>query len=111
MGWEPATVTLHEYDGDKLVRSVTVQEPEWSPDDVALVIASRRDERVKRGPHGYPLEMAMDPENQFAFEPGKPRRDWAMKALQDAQEAYFTSNKDARGDRSLVWDVSLRKPS
>jgi hypothetical protein len=108
MGWEPAEVTYYEYEGDRLVRSVTVREPEWSVDDRALVIASRRAERVKRGPHGYPLEVAMDPANQFAFDPGNPSRDWAMKALQDAQEAFFTANPSARGDRSLVWDVKRR---
>lgn len=108
MGWEPAQITTFEYDGDRLVRAVTVVEPEWSAEDRALLVASRRAERVKRGPHGYSLEEAMDPANQFRFDPGKPRRDFAMKALQDAQRAYFKANPDARDDRSLVWDVKKR---
>lgn len=111
MGWEPATVTFYEYDGDRLVSSVTVREAEWSPDDVALLIASRRDERVRRGPHGYTLEEATDPANQFAWDAGKPRKDWIMAAMQKAQELYFTENPSARGDRSLIWEPKRRQSS
>lgn len=88
---------------------MTVREPEWSADDLAALIASRRDERARRGPHGYTMDVALDPDNQFMFDAGKPRRDWALKALQDAQERYFSENESARGDRSLVWDVKLQE--
>lgn len=47
----------------------------------------------------------MDPANQFAFRPGEPRRDWAAKAVYDAQKAFFAVNPDAKGDPSLVWNV------
>lgn len=39
-GWEPATITEYEYDSDgRLARSITTQEPEFSDEDVALLLA------------------------------------------------------------------------
>jgi hypothetical protein len=50
----------------------------------------------------------MDPANQFAFTAGRPKRDWAMAALNAAQDAYYSENPKAKGDSSLVWDVQRR---
>jgi hypothetical protein len=106
-GWEPAEVTSYEYDGDRLVRTVTVQEPEFSTLDVAVLLEARRRARVRRGPHGYTIAEATDPENQFAFV-AKPRQDWAMRALELAQKAYKAENPGATDAGSLVWDVQKR---
>ncbi|MGC5019009.1 hypothetical protein [Micromonospora sp. DT47] len=38
-GWEPAESTSYEYDGGRLVRSVTVRESEWSDADRAWMAA------------------------------------------------------------------------
>lgn len=103
-------MTTYEWDGDRLVRAVTTREPEFSPDDVAALIASRRAEQVKRGPHGIPLAEAMDPANQFAFEAVGPAKDWAMDALHRKQELFYKQNPNAKGDPSLVFSVRRRKP-
>ena len=66
-GWEPAEVTTHEYDGDRLVRSVTVRESEWSREQVVLLLAWQR-AQDELGPHGFPMSEATDPANQGAFE-------------------------------------------
>jgi hypothetical protein len=98
-------VTTYEYDGDRLVASVTIREPEFSSLDVAVLLEARRRQRVKRGPHGYPITEAMDPDNQFAFKADKPVRDWAMTALHQAQKAWFASHPEDKGDPSLVFPV------
>jgi hypothetical protein len=100
-------VTTFEYDGDRLVSSVTIREAEFSPLDVAALLEARRRARVRRGPHGYTIAEATDPDNQFNFV-AKPRQDWAMRALNQAQEAYRAENPKATDLHSLVWDVQKR---
>lgn len=90
------------------MRAVTVREAEFSREDVAALIASRRAEQVKRGPHGIPLVEAMDPANQFAFEATGPAKDWAMDALHRKQELFYKQNPNAKGDPSLVFSVRRR---
>lgn len=105
-GWEPAEVTTREYDADgREVRSVTVREAEFSPLDVAALIEARRRQRVRRGPHGYTVADATDPDNQFAFKAGRPVRDWAMVALTTAQKQWFAEHPDDKNDPSLVFHV------
>ena len=65
-GWSPSSVTR---DADGKVLSVTTTEPRFTPDDKALLLASRR--RV-RGTHGILMSEALDPANQFAFEVEPP---------------------------------------
>ena len=108
-GWEPAEVTSFEYDADgRVVRAVTVRESEFSLGDVAALVASRRAESVRRSPTGYTLAEAKDPANQFAFEVKNPKRDWAVAALNSAQERFYTQYPKAKGDPSLIWDVRRR---
>lgn len=92
------------------MRAVTVREPEFSLEDVAVMVASRRAERVKRGPHGIPLTEAMDPANQFAFEATGPKKDWALAALKAKQDLYYKQNPKAKDDPSLVFSVGYRQP-
>lgn len=106
------TVTRYEYDDDgRMVRSVAVAEPEWSPDDVAFLIASRLAER-ELGPHGIPMSEALDPANQFAFEsPEGPRVDWAEKTKRDRMDAYYKRHdtKDNPVNRNgHIWTVKKR---
>lgn len=104
-------MTTFEYDSEgRVVRSVTLREAEYSPEDVAALVESRRAEHVRRGPHGIPLTEAMDPANQFEFEATGPKRDFALYALHHKQEAYFKENPSARGDPSLVFSVRRRQP-
>ena len=102
-------MTVYEYDGDgRFAKSATVREPEFSPLDVAVLLEARRRQRVKRGPHGYPITEAMDPANQFTFRADKPVRDWAMAALHQAQKAWFAAHPDDKGDPSLIFPVEKR---
>lgn len=105
-GWEPAEVTTYEYDADgRVARTATVREAEFSPLDVAVLIEARRRQRARRGPHGYTMAEATDPENQFAFRVDKPVRDWASKALSTAQKRWFAEHPEDKDDPSLVFHV------
>lgn len=84
-----------------------MREPEFDDLDVAALIEARRRARVRRGPHGYTIEEATDPANQFAFE-AKPRQDWAMKTQLETERRYREANPDAKDLASLVWDVTRR---
>lgn len=64
-GWTPRTFTRHHYDDDgRLAESVSWTESEWTPDGVALLLASRRE---NIGPHGVPMDQALDPANAGKF--------------------------------------------
>lgn len=110
-GWEPATVTTFIYEGDRLVRAVTVAEPEFSDDDLALLRGHLVDERVPRGDHGFPLSEAMSPDadpsrldGKYRFVAGLPSTDFAAQALAQAQDEYRKTYPDA--DLSaLRWGV------
>lgn len=106
-GWEPAEVTSFVYEGDRLVRTVSVREPEFTAAETAVLLASRRRE-FEAGPHGVPMQEATDPANQFAFK-GKsgPVVDWAEKARLDAQEAWRKANPDAN-THGHIWAVERR---
>jgi len=66
--------------------SVSVTESEWTPNEVALLLASRRHEK-SFGSHGIPMAEATDPDNQFAFTTGKVM-DWAERTRLDAIDAH-----------------------
>lgn len=65
------------------------------------------------GPHGIPIAVATDPKNQWAFEVGLPTSDFAAKALDREQDAYY---KQYYTDKKLpirtagdLWSVKLKK--
>lgn len=102
-GWVPRTVTL---DADGAVVSVSVTEPRFTAHERAVLLASRRAEKVPRGRHGLPLSVATDKENQFKFTVSKPVTDWAQKKLNAATRAYEKDYPDADMD-ALRWSVEL----
>lgn len=107
-GWEPGEVTTFEWDGaGRLLRAVTVREPEFSDVDVAMLLADYERQHLPRGRHGIPLAEAMDPVNQFAYEVPPPSTDWAQKAQNDAEEAYKKSYPQADMG-SLLFRVKRR---
>ena len=107
-GWEPASVTTFEYDeSGRMVRAVTVREPEFSAWDRRVLADDVAASKVRRGAHGIPVAEAADPENQFAFEVPPPTMDWAQKALDDAQAAYRKQNPKAPLG-ALLWRVTRR---
>lgn len=94
-------VTEYEYDGDRLVRSVTTR-PGWTEDDVELLLAWQERDNL-RGPHGQPVDEAQSP----LADPANRRRQWeyvaepvidfAQKARDDAAAAYREANGDSHG--------------
>jgi len=105
-------VKRYEYDdAGRLVRSVSIPESEWSPEDVALLVSSRIAER-ELGPHGIPMSEAMDPANQWAFTgPDNPVVDFAEKNKRDRMDAYYKKydKKDNPVNRNgHVWTVTKR---
>ena len=104
-GWSPASVTV---DAQGVVLSVTVSEPRFTPADKAALLLSRRADHEPRGRHGLPLSVAMDPNNQFAFDVPAPSTDWAQATLNAAQDRFHTAWPDADMD-SLLWSVRLRE--
>ena len=89
-------MTTFTYDGDRLVGSVTVREPEWTPAEVALFLADGRVRSVPRNRLGVPLAEAMDPANQFKYQGlDKPEMDWSEKAVEDKKDVFYKANPDA----------------
>jgi len=98
------------YDGDGLlVRQVTVRESEFTPKEMALLIASRRVE-ADTGSHGVLMSEATDPANRGKFVINDaPRVDFAKLALRQKQDAYYTQYPDAKADQPAhIWYVKGR---
>lgn len=106
-GWEPATVTEHEYDADgRLVRSVTRREAEWTDEERANVLALIDYEgQCCPGCGGYlPETTSAEHEGQYTTEP--PMRCHACTAIHIKQHAFREQNQSA----ALVqWPVRLRQ--
>jgi hypothetical protein len=85
---------------------VTVRESEFSAEDVAALIASRRAASQRRGPHGYTLAEAMDPTVQGRVSTSV-KRDWILAKLNADQKLYYDRYPQAKGDSSFVWDVRV----
>jgi hypothetical protein len=104
-GWEPATYARP--DGDGWVFHV---EPEWDPQQVALLLAAQ-ELQADIGPHGHPLAEAMSPDGdpanprrKYHYEVPLPAVDFAAKALADAQDARRQQYPDAT-ENGLMWGV------
>jgi len=110
-GWEPATVTTFVYEGDRLVRAVTVPESEFSDEDLARLRGHLKDERAPRGRHGHLLSestsVEADPSRadaKYRYVVGLPDADFAEQARQAAIAAYEKAYPDA-DMKSLLWSV------
>lgn len=112
MGWEPAEVTTCEYDeGGRLVRSVTVREPEYDLSDLASLLRNRADALAPRGGHGHLLSEAMNPnadrsswDAKYRYVAVGPRKDHAQAAIDAARREMEAKYPDA--DMSaLHWAV------
>lgn len=100
-GWEPAEITVYEYDSDgRLMHSITVREAEWDDDQVALLLASRRNEL--RDPTGHLLvestDLLANPANvdgTHYYVADAPHVNWAQRAEQQARDAFKRDHPDA----------------
>lgn len=108
MGYEPAQVTYITRDWLGRVKStVTVSEPEFSPNDRYAILASRRLDARPRGAHGRLLSEATDQANEYRYKVDLPITDFAQRALNKAQKAYRDEFGDDADMDSLLWDVDL----
>lgn len=89
--------------------SVTVTEPRFRPQDVSILLASRRMDTEPRGRHGLPLAVATDPANQGRFVVPQPTLDFAQKTLDKAQDAYKKKWGDQADMDALLWRVILEE--
>lgn len=95
-------MTSFEYDGEgRLVRAVTVRESEFSPQESALLLASREIDAEPKNSLGTPLSESMDPANQFAYVPPKaPTIDYQEQSLGRAQDTHYSQfGKDGNGNQ------------
>ena len=109
-GWEPAESTTHEYDSSgRLVRSVTVREPEWTPAEVAVMVAWKR-RQAEIGSHGVSMLEATDPASRGKWRVNEsPQVDYVKLAMNAHRDAYYRSYPDAEKDRSAhIWYVKGR---
>ena len=92
-----------------MVRQVTLREPEWSPADVAVLLAARRLEG-DMGSHGVPMSEATDPANAGTVIVNEsPRVDYARLAVMKQQEPYYEAYPAAKADRAAhIWYVKGR---
>lgn len=114
------------YDGSGRVVSVRVErEPEWTPDQVALVMGVEEYER-SLGRHGQPMDEAMssdsDPSNRNGariYRAGvpvvtpegnviyAPLVDYAQRAQDDAMESYRKAAGESANLSGLVFPVEV----
>lgn len=106
-------MTEFEYDdAGRVLRAITRREPEWSHDDVDLMVASRQLE-ASIGSHGQPLDEAMSPladPSSWGAEYGYEtylEKDFAMKAKQDREDAERKALPEGGSMNGLV--VRVRK--
>lgn len=103
---------MYGKNGDVLRTTVTVREPEFTPEDVAVMLESRRLDSRPRGRHGLLLSEATDPSlsPDAADARGRfvasPVVDFAQTAIDRAKEARRKSLKNPDDDFSLIWSVS-----
>lgn len=96
--------------GNVLRRTVTVREPEFSPEDVAVMLESRRLDSRPRGPHGLLLSVATDPGmNPLSIDArgrfvAEPVADYAQSAIDQAKAERRKKVKD-EDDWALMWSV------
>lgn len=108
-GWEPAEVTTFEYDGDRLVRTVTVREPEFDDVERARLLGSRLHE-ASIGAHGIPMSEATDPATRGKWLVNEaPKVDYVKLAIGKQQDHYYTQHPSAKDDRAAhIWYVKGR---
>jgi hypothetical protein len=85
---------------------VTTREPEFSADDVAALLASRRAEAEPRNAYGVLVADATAKENQYAFV-AEPITDFALLAVERAREKI---KKDFPETDMSAWMWRVTRP-
>lgn len=100
-------MTFYQYEGDRLVASVSVPEPEFSAADVAALVASRRAEAAPRDAYGVLLSEATDPELRYSWAP-EPVTDFVVEAVEKAREKV---KKDFPDTNMAGWMWTVKRPN
>jgi len=123
-GWEPLEVHTPVYDDAGRVTAVHVErEPEWTPDQVALVLGVTGFEQML-GPHGQPMDEATSPDadpsnprGSHRYAAGKltvtpegafvrlPIVDFAEKATKDAEDLWRKAAGENANPHGFMWPV------
>lgn len=104
-GWEPTEETVYEYDEQgRLVRALTVREPEWSEQDVAWMLALAEWRATRCPACGGDIRECTDPASEGRYEVPPPHRCHAATAIAAAQERYM----DSQHPQALLFHVRRR---
>jgi hypothetical protein len=107
-GWEPRQTTEYEYDANgTLIRSVTTTEPEFTPAETDLLLASRWHERSVNE-YGIEHDVATDPANKGKFA-ARPTIDFSIAEVERQQREYREQYKHQHLD-GYRWAVELVVP-
>ena len=79
--WKPWT-------WNRIAASRTTQVPEWTPDDVLILLAAQMAAEGLDA-NGIPMSEALDPANQYQWIVEGPTVNWATHALSAHQDAYY----------------------
>lgn len=82
---------MHEYEDDRLVRSVTTREPEWDEEQQALMLAHLMHERLTCSGCGGHLPDTTDPKADGAYIADEPIRCHRCTAIAMRAEQYRES--------------------
>jgi hypothetical protein len=92
LGRQRVSVTTYEYDDDnRLVRSVTTHDAEWTGQDLAYAQAHRRNTLDDCPVCGMPLSETTDPDNEGKYEAPPPMRCHACTPLEHRKSEYRAS--------------------
>jgi hypothetical protein len=110
-GWEPATVTTHEYDQDgRLLRSTARQEAEFDDSDRAMFLGLQEYEDGLCPNCGLPLDETTDGGNEFAYRHGERVRCHAC----GTQAQWVHAQQDGMSDvdrASVLFTPPSRAPN
>lgn len=70
------------------VLSVAVVEPRFTRAEVDVLLASRRKEREPRGPHGFTIAEATDPNVRGRIRVPLPTRDFIQQRIDKEKRSY-----------------------
>lgn len=86
------SVTVYEYDEqDRLIRSVTTHDAEWTEEDLGSAKAYRRNKMAECPGCGLDLAQTTDPANEGLYEAPLPVRCYACTPLEHRKGEYKES--------------------
>lgn len=103
LGRRRCSVTEYQYDTDgRIVRAVTIHDPEWTDDDRSWALAWRLNADLACGDCGGRLDETTDPDYPYFFEPRVSGKCFRCEAI----EVFKASQREtqSRASRNLGKD-------